>query len=149
MALLASKARVAIRSSSTRMVAASSRVRSVVVRANEGAAPAAPAAEKKAWSEPTLNPDTPSPIFGGSTGGLLRKAQVCGGLLLAKACVGDPQGGVGRGLGSGAFQTQGSVMAWQMAVKHAGHRAWQAGCCASSKEPTLTRSQLSGLILRF
>merc|ERR1712072_1038934 len=28
------------------------------------------------WVEPTLDPTTPSPIFGGSTGGLLRKAQV-------------------------------------------------------------------------
>jgi photosystem I subunit 2 len=28
------------------------------------------------WSPPELNPNTPSPIFGGSTGGLLRKAQV-------------------------------------------------------------------------
>merc|ERR1719310_2693179 len=28
------------------------------------------------WSEPTLAPNTPSPIFKGSTGGLLRKAQV-------------------------------------------------------------------------
>ena len=36
------------------------------------AAPAAPAA----WTAPKLNPNTPSPIFGGSTGGLLRKAQV-------------------------------------------------------------------------
>merc|ERR1711871_1796804 len=31
--------------------------------------------EKEPWSEPTLDPTTPSPIFGGSTGGLLRKAQ--------------------------------------------------------------------------
>lgn len=30
----------------------------------------------KGFTPPTLNPDTPSPIFGGSTGGLLRKAQV-------------------------------------------------------------------------
>ena len=36
----------------------------------------APAA---AFTPPTLDPNTPSPIFGGSTGGLLRKAQVCGG----------------------------------------------------------------------
>ncbi|GAB4818917.1 hypothetical protein N2152v2_005963 [Parachlorella kessleri] len=44
---------------------------STVVRAE-----AAPATEeKKAWAPPTLNPATPSPIFGGSTGGLLRKAQ--------------------------------------------------------------------------
>jgi len=34
------------------------------------------ATEAPKWTEPTLNPDTPSPIFGGSTGGLLRKAQV-------------------------------------------------------------------------
>ncbi len=37
---------------------------STVVRAE-----AAPATEeKKAWAPPTLNPATPSPIFGGSTG---------------------------------------------------------------------------------
>eukprot|EP01025_Chloroclados_australasicus_P036962 TRINITY_DN3762_c0_g1_i1.p2 TRINITY_DN3762_c0_g1~~TRINITY_DN3762_c0_g1_i1.p2 ORF type:complete len:238 (-),score=19.02 TRINITY_DN3762_c0_g1_i1:187-828(-) len=43
---------------------------SVVVRAEA-------TEEKKApWSPPTLDPNTPSPIFGGSTGGLLRKAQV-------------------------------------------------------------------------
>lgn len=45
------------------------------------AADAAPAKtekkeEEKPWSPPKLNPNTPSPIFGGSTGGLLRKAQV-------------------------------------------------------------------------
>ena len=34
------------------------------------------AEEKAAWKPPTLDPSTPSPIFGGSTGGLLRKAQV-------------------------------------------------------------------------
>merc|ERR550514_1414640 len=28
------------------------------------------------WSAPILDPNTPSPIFGGSTGGLMRKAQV-------------------------------------------------------------------------
>lgn len=76
-ALIQSQARVAVRSSTRNMVAASSRVRSVVVRASEGAA-AAPAAEKPAFVAPTLNADTPSPIFGGSTGGLLRKAQVRG-----------------------------------------------------------------------
>ena len=32
--------------------------------------------EEKPWTPPKLNPNTPSPIFGGSTGGLLRKAQV-------------------------------------------------------------------------
>ena len=46
----------------------------MVVRA-EGDAPAAPA-EKAPWKAPTLDPNTPTPIFGGSTGGLLRKAQV-------------------------------------------------------------------------
>lgn len=52
--------------------------RALVVRAEEvAAAPAAAkkVAEKKVWTVPTLNPDTPSPIFGGSTGGLLKKAQ--------------------------------------------------------------------------
>ena len=39
-----------------------------IVRAEGEAAPA--------WSAPKLDPNTPSPIFGGSTGGLLRKAQV-------------------------------------------------------------------------
>ena len=58
-----------------RAVAPVSRRMSVVVRADAPAA--APAKEAKpAWTEPTLNADTPSPIFGGSTGGLLRKAQV-------------------------------------------------------------------------
>merc|ERR1711920_224047 len=32
--------------------------------------------EAEPWVQPTLDPSTPSPIFGGSTGGLLRKAQV-------------------------------------------------------------------------
>lgn len=31
-------------------------------------------AEKAPWTEPTLDPSTPAPIFGGSTGGLLSKA---------------------------------------------------------------------------
>jgi hypothetical protein len=55
------------------------RLSSVVVRASEAAAPAAPkgkAAPKAPWVQPTLDENTPSPIFGGSTGGLLRKAQV-------------------------------------------------------------------------
>lgn len=79
MSVLSSQARAATaRSSTARAVPALSRARSVAVRAAEGAppAPAAPKAEKKAWVQPELNPDTPSPIFGGSTGGLLRKAQV-------------------------------------------------------------------------
>jgi len=52
------------------------RAASAIVRAEGGeSAPAKPAAPA-AWSAPKLNPNTPSPIFGGSTGGLLRKAQV-------------------------------------------------------------------------
>ena len=47
--------------------------RSQSVRASAEAAPAT------AFSPPALDPNTPSPIFGGSTGGLLRKAQVRGG----------------------------------------------------------------------
>lgn len=42
--------------------------------AAEGEAP--PPEKAKTWSPPKLDPNTPSPIFGGSTGGLLRKAQV-------------------------------------------------------------------------
>ena len=54
----------------------SKRAASAIVRAEGGeSAPATPAAPA-AWSAPKLNPNTPSPIFGGSTGGLLRKAQV-------------------------------------------------------------------------
>ena len=48
---------------------------SVVVRA-EAAEAAAVKEAPAAWVAPTLDPNTPSPIFGGSTGGLLRKAQV-------------------------------------------------------------------------
>lgn len=36
----------------------------------------APKEAPKGFTPPTLNADTPAPIFGGSTGGLLRKAQV-------------------------------------------------------------------------
>ena len=46
--------------------------RATIVRA-EGADAKAASAK---WSAPKLNPNAPSPIFGGSTGGLLRKAQV-------------------------------------------------------------------------
>ena len=49
---------------------AQKKARSTIVRAAE--AESAPAV----WTAPKLNPNTPSPIFGGSTGGLLRKAQV-------------------------------------------------------------------------
>jgi hypothetical protein len=56
------------------------RLSTVVVKASDAAAPPAAkkAAPKAPWVQPTLNEDTPSPIFGGSTGGLLRKAQVVG-----------------------------------------------------------------------
>jgi len=53
--------------------APAARVTRFTVRAQ---AEAAAKEEAPKWTEPTLNPDTPSPIFGGSTGGLLRKAQV-------------------------------------------------------------------------
>jgi len=66
--------------------------RRVVVRAEEAAAAAPAPEEPKPWVAPTLDPNTPSPIFGGSTGGLLRKAQVSG--------AGDALGGQGwRGEG--------------------------------------------------
>jgi hypothetical protein len=71
-------ARAATRATSCVRPAAVSRVARVAVRAEATAEQAPKAAEKPAWTEPTLNPDTPSPIFGGSTGGLLRKAQVPG-----------------------------------------------------------------------
>merc|ERR1712029_790206 len=54
----------------------------VVRVAAEGVPAKKPAPKKKAkkeeepWVQPTLDPSMPSPIFGGSTGGLLRKAQV-------------------------------------------------------------------------
>ncbi|KAF6259015.1 PSI-D1 precursor [Scenedesmus sp. NREL 46B-D3] len=69
-------ARAATRTTSCVRPAAVSRVARVAVRAEATAEKATEKAEKPAWTEPTLNPDTPSPIFGGSTGGLLRKAQV-------------------------------------------------------------------------
>ena len=76
------------------------RALSVVVRADAAAAPAA-APAKPVWTEPTLNPDTPSPIFGGSTGGLLRKAQVHTGgskfqrSAAAPCCCGDERNEAG------------------------------------------------------
>merc|ERR1719150_876861 len=62
--------------SRSRMAAAAPAMsrRCLVVRAE---AEKKKAPEKKApWSVPVLDPNTPSPIFGGGTGGLLRKAQV-------------------------------------------------------------------------
>ncbi|KAG2488685.1 hypothetical protein HYH03_012686 [Edaphochlamys debaryana] len=70
------QAPTATRATASRMVAARPARRVVSVRAEQAAAPAKPAAEKPAWTAPTLNPDTPSPIFGGSTGGILRNAQL-------------------------------------------------------------------------
>ena len=56
-------------------------------RAAVAAEKTAEKAEKKTekWSAPALDPSWPSPIFGGSTGGLLRKAQVCGPTLALPA----------------------------------------------------------------
>eukprot|EP01023_Acetabularia_acetabulum_P021524 TRINITY_DN212_c0_g1_i6.p1 TRINITY_DN212_c0_g1~~TRINITY_DN212_c0_g1_i6.p1 ORF type:complete len:209 (-),score=37.13 TRINITY_DN212_c0_g1_i6:460-1029(-) len=54
-----------------RPVARPAALRRVIVNTAE-AEPATPAP----FSPPTLDPNTPSPIFGGSTGGLLKKAQV-------------------------------------------------------------------------
>ena len=53
-------------------------MRRLVISASEAAATEEPAAAAApaGFTPPELKPDTPSPIFGGSTGGLLRKAQV-------------------------------------------------------------------------
>ncbi|GHP04129.1 hypothetical protein PPROV_000288300 [Pycnococcus provasolii] len=59
-----------LRPSSRSVRPLSSARRSVRVRAEEKKAKA----EKAPWTEPTLDPSTPAPIFGGSTGGLLSKA---------------------------------------------------------------------------
>ena len=64
----------------------SRRAERLVVRAEEAKAPAkAEKKEEAPWSPPKLNPNTPSPIFGGSTGGLLRKAQVSTGIFFLLA----------------------------------------------------------------
>ena len=55
---------------------ATPRAAKLVVRAADAPAKAEEKKEEAPWSPPKLNPNTPSPIFGGSTGGLLRKAQV-------------------------------------------------------------------------
>ena len=52
------------------------RAAKLTVRAADAPAKAEKKEEEKPWTPPKLNPNTPSPIFGGSTGGLLRKAQV-------------------------------------------------------------------------
>lgn len=56
-----------------------SMTRPIRAMAEEAPAPAATKAKPAApagFTPPQLDPNTPSPIFGGSTGGLLRKAQV-------------------------------------------------------------------------
>ena len=68
-----SQVRVVTPRATTRRASSSRRGAALVVRAEEKAAAAAAPA---VWTAPKLNPNTPSPIFGGSTGGLLRKAQV-------------------------------------------------------------------------
>ena len=70
----------------------------VLVRAEEGKA-AAPPAAKAPWTPPTLDSSTPSPIFGGSTGGLLRKAQVRGHGEGAREGGNGRRAGVARGAG--------------------------------------------------
>eukprot|EP00798_Chlamydomonas_sp_ICE-L_P007111 gene7111-215_t len=76
MASIAARTSVPLLSARRQVVPAISRRTSVVVRAEEKtAAPAAPAAAP-VWTEPTLDANTPAPIFGGSTGGLLKKAQI-------------------------------------------------------------------------
>ena len=73
LSLSATSSQVRVTPRATTRRASSSRGAALVVRAEEkAAADAAPAV----WTAPKLNPNTPSPIFGGSTGGLLRKAQV-------------------------------------------------------------------------
>jgi len=67
---LAGSSRVSAQQPKQRVAAAR-----LVVRAEEAAAAAAPA-EKPAFVAPQLDSSMPSPIFGGSTGGLLRQAQV-------------------------------------------------------------------------
>merc|ERR1719373_1184180 len=48
----------------------------ILVRAKATKGKSAIENKPAAWSPPKLDPNTPCPIFGGSTGGLLRKAQV-------------------------------------------------------------------------
>jgi hypothetical protein len=88
----------------------------VVVRAEEGKAAAAPAPPppKAAWSPPALDSTTPSPIFGGSTGGLLRKAQVRrdAGVRVWRAAVRVRAG------------TRLRESKWELGQAPAGERAW-------------------------
>merc|ERR1719316_1838216 len=49
---------------------------SLIVLAEASGAKAPSTKDASPWVPPKLDPNTPSPIFGGSTGGLLRKAQV-------------------------------------------------------------------------
>ncbi|KAK6913921.1 Photosystem I PsaD [Dillenia turbinata] len=50
--------------------------RTIKAMAEEAPAPTKTAGAPVGFTPPQLDPNTPSPIFGGSTGGLLRKAQV-------------------------------------------------------------------------
>jgi len=59
-----------------RLAAAQSGHRTVMEEKSTAVKPPEGKAEKKPFTPPTLDSSIPSPIFGGSTGGLLRKAQV-------------------------------------------------------------------------
>ncbi|GJS63523.1 photosystem I reaction center subunit II, chloroplastic-like protein [Tanacetum coccineum] len=67
---------------STKHLKLTTRTFTIKASAADGATPAAPPAEAPpkpapaGFTPPELDPNTPSPIFAGSTGGLLRKAQV-------------------------------------------------------------------------
>jgi len=73
-------ARVAPAKAAFRGQAIAASARSVAASVSTKVVAAADTTEKveepKEFVPPTLDPNTPSPIFGGSTGGLLRKAQV-------------------------------------------------------------------------
>ena len=63
----------------------SRRAERLVVRAEEAKAPARLEKAAGAWSLPSSTPTRPSPIFGGSTGSALRKAQVSTGIFFSLA----------------------------------------------------------------
>jgi photosystem I subunit 2 len=72
-----SKARCAGARGSSRQFARRQRVVRVSAEGVPAKKPAKKAKKEEApWVQPKLDPSMPSPIFGGSTGGLLRKAQV-------------------------------------------------------------------------
>merc|ERR1711977_71406 len=77
MSSLTSKARCAGVRGSNRQFARRQRVVRVSAEGVPAKKPAKKAKKEEApWVQPKLDPSMPSPIFGGSTGGLLRKAQV-------------------------------------------------------------------------